>query len=176
MRLVTQRLTAAGVGPWIVLDYHVSGWVVGIGVVPSSNGNLTYSVEHTFDDITAKKRAYLQRTTTTATVTLTNHGLSVSDSVMVDGTGDSNVDGYFPVASVTNQNVFTYTVTTGTTIPNMAVNVALGRVFPHATLAAQTTRQNGNYIAPPFAVRLDVTSFTAGYVDMNVILAGINVR
>jgi hypothetical protein len=44
--------------------------------------------------------------------------------------------------------------------------------FPHPTLVAQTTNKDSNYAAPPRAVRLNVTAFTAGSVALTLVQAG----
>lgn len=52
------------------------------------------------------------RATTTATVTAQNHGLIVGEYVFIDWSGGSNpTDNFYQVATVTNDNTFTVTVT-----------------------------------------------------------------
>lgn len=52
------------------------------------------------------------RATTTATVTAQNHGLIVGEYVFIDWSGGSNpTDNFYEVATVTNANTFTVTVT-----------------------------------------------------------------
>ena len=51
------------------------------------------------------------RSTTTATVTAINHGLSVGDWAFIDWSGGTNpTDDFYQVATVTNANTFTVTV------------------------------------------------------------------
>jgi hypothetical protein len=51
------------------------------------------------------------RSTTTATVTATNHGLNVGDWAFIDWSGGTNpTDDFYQVATVTNANTFTVTV------------------------------------------------------------------
>ena len=40
MKLVTIRQSANGFSPWVILDYHITGFGVGIG----TNSNMTYNV------------------------------------------------------------------------------------------------------------------------------------
>ena len=49
MRPTTVTQSAAGTSAWIPLDYKQSPFNVGIGVLVG--GTVTYTVEHTFDDI-----------------------------------------------------------------------------------------------------------------------------
>jgi hypothetical protein len=51
MRPVVRTLTGAGVSTWIPVDYRQAPFEIGIGVALSAGANLTYSVEHTFDNI-----------------------------------------------------------------------------------------------------------------------------
>jgi hypothetical protein len=176
MRPVTVRLSAAGTSEWVVVDRYVQGFVVGLGVKLSSNGNLTYSVEHTFDNILQdfKPATPITRVTTTATVTVVNHGLSVGDFVRVLNGGVAPFDGRFAVATVPDQNTFTYTVVdTGAAFASIYATICTARIFAHETLAAKTVSDDGNYVAPPVACRLNVTAFTAGYVDLTVTQGGI---
>lgn len=50
------------------------------------------------------------RSTTTGTITITNHGLSVGDWVYIDFAAGGPTDGIYQVQTVTNANVFTVTV------------------------------------------------------------------
>ena len=181
MTLSTIRQSANGFSNWIMLDYHITGFGVGLGTMPSSNSNITYNVEHTFDDITATQPCSVTRSGTTATLNSpVNHGLAVSDWISVQGTGSSNLDGQFAVAGVTDQNNITYTVAnSGATASSGGCRYGSARIFQHAYLTALVSlngsnRGNGNYTFPPFASRINITTYTAGYVDLNVIQMGSN--
>lgn len=50
------------------------------------------------------------RSTTTGTITITNHGVSVGDWVYIDFEAGGPTDGAYQVQTVTNANVFTVTV------------------------------------------------------------------
>ena len=50
------------------------------------------------------------RSTTTATITAQNHGLTVYDYVYIDFAGGGPADGLYKVATVVNSDVFTVTV------------------------------------------------------------------
>jgi hypothetical protein len=175
MRPVTVRLSAAGRSSWIPVDRYVPSFIVGLGVKLSSNGNLTYSVEHTFDDVfNAVAPVAITRVTTTATVNFINHGMSAGDYLKVIGSGDPNLDGEYAIAAITDQNNFTYTVVdTGLTAAVASVRIVKCRIFAHEILAAKTASDDGNYVAPISACRLNVTAFTAGYVDLTAMQGGI---
>ena len=179
MRIQTRRLIAAGFSNWVVLDFHVSGYGVGLGITPSSNANLTYNIEHTFDDLNTPVNACktsVPNGSGTVTLTYNNHGLSVGDYIAVSGSGSTVMDGGYSVASVVDQNNITYTGTgtntSGATLNGVAPGFVFGRIFQHAVLTAQTTRKDGNYAFPPYATRINVTAFVAGYVDYTVIQMG----
>ena len=170
MRPVTQRLSAAGFSPWVVLNQYGPNADVGLAVKLSSNGNLTYSVKYTYDPlIAATLKSSLTRVTTSLTVPITNHGLSVDDSVVIQGFG-TPFDGDFAVASVTDQdNVVVTVANSGATgiASNLGV-VFTARVFTHPVLAALTASADSNFDKPISACRLIITSYTAGYADLTV--------
>ncbi len=179
MRPTQVTLSAAGFSPWVPLNRMSNSFGIGLGVKLSSGASLTYSVQHTFDDIYAVSQDFsVARVTTTATVTKTNHGLSVGDWVLIYGNRDDQawapLVGEFTVASVVDANNFTYTVanTGAASIPAGAGKIQTARVFTHETLAAQTTSQDGNYQFPPRATRLVISSYASGIVTLDIIAAG----
>lgn len=169
MRPVRVRLSAAGFSDWIPLNRMSNSFGIGLGVELSSNGNLTYSVQHTFDDIYEEADRPLSRSTTSLTVNKVNHGLSTSDWVKI--AGSPIWDGQYAVASVTDQDNFVVTVANSGVTSGIG-RIQTARVFNHETLVSQTARADGNYQFPPRACRLIVSSYTAGYVDLNMIAAG----
>lgn len=76
---------------------------------------------------------------------------------------------------LSNTPTLTYTVqhtfdvlgdgTNGTTTP------ANAKWFDHPTVAAETTDQDGNYAYPIYALRLNVTAYTAGTATITVLSA-----
>lgn len=168
-RPVTERLTAAGFSEWIRVSQYAESFGVGLGVKMSSNGNLTWSVQHTFDDIYERVLCQFSRSTTSLTVTKTAHGLSEDDWVKIEGSPIWDAD--YAVASITDQNNFVVTVAnSGVTAGSGWVKTA--RIFEHEDLSGETASADGNYEFPPAACRLIVTSWTAGYVDLTVVSAG----
>ena len=61
------------------------------------------------DDL--KEVSSITRASTTATVTVVNHGLSVGNYVLILGADDSDYNGVFQVASSADDDTFTYTLT-----------------------------------------------------------------
>jgi hypothetical protein len=160
---------ALGASAWIPVNRLQNGFGIGLGCTISSGASLTYSVQHTFDD-PSPKQCVITRSTTTATVTSTAHGLSVGDNILVTGAGDANLNGSYAVASIVDANTYTYTVAnTGLTTANAGVTVQEYRVFNHATLVGQTTRQDGNYAFPPAMVRITNTVYASGNVTLAVL-------
>ncbi len=173
MRPIRVRLSAAGTTPWIQLDRNVAAFSVGIRVVLSSGASMTYSVQHTFDDIHNMVPVSVTRSGTAATLKYTNHGLSVGDSVVVISAGTTNLEGTFPVASVVDANNVTYTVSnTGPTTDGGNTLASLLRVSENIILTGVTTSGDTNYSAPVEAVRLKISTYVSGFADI-LILQGL---
>ncbi len=112
MKPAKQTLTALSNAPWVPVDYRVNGFGIGIGVNVSDGGVLTYSIQHTFDPVSAPVSVSIARVTTAATVTFDEaHGKSIGDSITVTGTTEDNLVGTFAIASVPTDTTLTYTVT-----------------------------------------------------------------
>jgi hypothetical protein len=169
-----QTVAAVGAGPWIPVDYLQRPFNVGLFVSLSEDAaGITYSVEHTPDNpnnLKGNTVASLTRSTTVATLTMSSaHGLSAGDSVTVFGSGDPNLDGTYAVASTPSTTSLTYTVAnTGATAGGPYTQAILMRVFPHDYMAAQTTRQDGNYAFPVMAIHLHVTALSAGSATLEI--------
>ncbi|RJO72860.1 MAG: hypothetical protein C4523_02495 [Myxococcales bacterium] len=54
---VSAKGSAGTQSAWIPLDQHISPFNVGFGVVKSGTGDITYSVQHTFNDVLAGETA-----------------------------------------------------------------------------------------------------------------------
>lgn len=91
----------------LVLDNNVSPFHVGLAVIVAAGSTLTYTVEHTFDDVFAA-----------------------------------------------------------------GFNPATANWIAHSTLAAQSATKDSNYAFPVMAIRLNVTSWTAGGATLQVLQAG----
>ena len=196
MRPVRVTLNAAGFSQWVPIDYTEAWFGVGIAVVLSEDGNLTYTVQHTFDsmdplDYISNNAVTIARAGAVATVTDTGplgigHGLSVGDSVLISSSGSPAVlDSQPPlwgngtlgwnVATTPTPTTYTYAVAnSGPTSDNGNAKAARLRVFP-STLAAQTARGTVTYNYPVRGIRLYVSAYTAGFVDM-LVLQGVGAR
>ena len=134
--------------------------------------SLTYSVQHTFDDTTTDRQhiVIISRAGTVATVTDIDHRLSVNDNIVITGSGDANLDGSYAVASLVDANTYTYTVAnTGATTGSVNSKCTSFRVYNHATMVGQTGRLDGNYAFSIQAVRLTVTAYVSGKVDLTIL-------
>lgn len=161
-------MAAAGNSPWIPINRYVSAFGVALGLIFSSNKNLTAEVQYTLDPL-VDQLATVTRSTTTATAILPNHGLSVGDSVVAKG--PAPFAGTYAVAAVTDQDTFTFTVANSGSTGAQVQLIPL-RVQVHADLTGKTADAVGNFAFPPTACRLTVTPYTAGYVDLDVVSAG----
>lgn len=171
------RLASNGFSPPVIIDYISKTFAVGLCGIPSSNANLTWGVQHTFDDPGPEGEAEILVSQTTTTLTINDvrsksgivgHGLSVNDSVFlrsIPGITDAN----YQVASITSQTIYTVTVGVSQSLAGVLAYAKNFRWLPHISLVAQTTRQDGNYAFPARAVRLTVSSYVAGYIDLIVL-------
>lgn len=166
----TSQISQAAVGPtpWVPIDNSLLGFGLNIGCYVSSGASLTYKAQYTHDDLNRFQVCGITRSTTVATVKLTAHGLTgVTDSVIVRGTGDTNLDGTYTVASIVDANTFTYTVAnSGATVAKATAECAVVRVFDHSTIAAKTANFDGTLTVPVTAVRLNLTVWASGTVTM----------
>ena len=190
-------MNANGNSQWVPVSSRESWFGIGLAVVLSSGASLTYTVQFTMDYpfIPADgdmiwPNASITRSGTTATVVDSGnnglgHGLSVNDSVIIKGTGATNLDSPGPaaglgvgdvgvtVASVVSSTSWTYTVAnSGPTADTGNTKIARLRVFNHATLVGLTARNNGSLNYPVQAVRLNVTGYSSGFADL-IVLQGM---
>lgn len=170
MKATSLTLGAAGASAWIPLDSKRNPFSVALAGAVTSGGTLTYKVQHTLDNVQCAVPCSITRSTTTATLTLADHGVTgTSDSITVQGAG-APFDGTFAVAGITDANVITYTVlNSGLTASGQGAKVAVARVFDHSSLTGKTANADGNYAYPVSAIRLNVTAYTSGKVTLTAI-------
>lgn len=170
MRTTSITLGAAGASAWVPIDSYITGFGLAIGCTITASASLTYKVQYTHSDPWLRQDCYITRSTTIATVTLNNHGINTTtDSITIFGSGDTNLDGTYAVASVSDANTFTYTVAnTGATVSKGGVTCTVFRVFDHASIAAKTGDFDGNIAVPVRAVRLYATTYASGKVTMTL--------
>lgn len=165
---------ALGASDWKKIDPHKIAFGAGFGVTLSAAGSLTYSVQHSFDDIDANIPCNFSRTTTALTITFPSaHGLTTSDSVVLSGlSGSTNLVGNFAVTTVSSPTSIIVTVTNAGATAGV-INASPMRVFNHSVVASQTVAKDGNYAYPIFAFRLNVTAYTSGVATMTLIEQGV---
>lgn len=180
MRQQVTTLNAAGVSPWLFMDNRrLHDFESSLAVTLSQAANLTYDVEMTYDQsaLSRDQQISIARVTTTATITLVNHGLRVEDSVVIFDTNftthnpEPNFEGTFQVATTPNDNTFTITVA------DTGAASAIGRlrsftVFKHPTLQGDTSGEGGIQNDPVTAVRLNITAYTTGSAKLTVLQEG----
>ena len=162
-----QTLDAATNAPWMPVNFRVTDFGVGVGVVVSEDGDLTYSVQFAFDSPYLKTACSLSRSGSTATATFKEpHGHKVGDSAVISGTIEENFVGTFDVAAVPTPTTFTFSVTSTGATSTEADAVLLG-VFTHEDLLDQTESASAGFVLPPSVMRLSVSDYTAGMVTAN---------
>ena len=98
-----------------------------------------------------------QAGTTTVTMRVKDHGLTVGDSIVVSGlTGGTPADGTFTVLAVTDKDVFTYTFTTSQTV---TFDVTAGVLKAGFTLVP-----GGTYTQPQIFTTVGNDGFVSGGV------------
>ena len=167
---VTVVLAAAGVSPWVPLDYIGLAFGIGLGFsVDSAASGISAKVQHTFSDLAPHPVTFAQAATT-VTITDPLHDLITGDSAVILGSAPyatTGFDGTYPV-TVTGVNTYTVTVTPSQSASGQ-LQVATLRVFDHPTMTGMTARADGNYAFPVKAVRLNVTAWTAGRAILDLI-------
>jgi hypothetical protein len=190
MRPVRVVVSAPGVSQWIPINYLEIAFAIGIGVMPWSTATgQAFTVQHTFDSLESpnnlpNRQISIARAGTTATVTdlgpdNLGHGLATGDSVIIISSGSTQLDSPKVTVgqgdlgwtiTVTGNTTYTFTcANAGPTTDGGNAKVTRLHVFPHATIAAATTRVDGNYAFPPTAIRLNVATLTGGSIEMDVI-------
>jgi len=176
MRLVVTQVAGLGISTWVPIDSLKNPMSVGLGLYFSNGAVATAKVQHTFDtysDSAKRTNISISRSTTTATVTDTGHGLSVGDSALINNSGSSVLDGYQTVVSVIDANNYTYTcANSGPAASVLGVCSWNFRVFDHSTLTGKSARADGNYAYNVSMVRLNVTAFTSGVVYLDILQGG----
>ncbi len=172
MKTTFVTVGAAGSSAWIPLDLNRLPFIVSLGATITSGASLTYKVQHTFDDLALQQQCSITRSTTTATLTLTDHGLTAGDSIIVENAG-APFDGTYDIATVTNANVVTYTVAnSGATASALGSTVIVLRCFDQSEIVSKTTKADSNYDFPASACRLTITSYSSGKVTLAVTQGG----
>ncbi len=84
------------------------------------------------------KTGTYSQSSTTITITITNHRLFAGDSLVIDFTSGSSADGTYVVSSVTNANVFVVTAASGATTSG---NVSIEKTASYKFTCPEWTKQ-----------------------------------
>ena len=84
------------------------------------------------------KTGTYSQSSTTISITITNHRLFAGDSLVIDFTSGSSADGTYVVSSVTNANVFVVTATSGATANG---NVSITKTASYKFVCPQWSKQ-----------------------------------
>jgi len=166
---------AVGNTQWVPMNYRQNPFAVSLGVdLDSAASGITYEVQHTLDSLSKKViPVSITRSSTTVTVTFASaHDKNTGDSIIVSGSDVTGMDGTYPV-TVTGLTTLTYTSgTSGTATGSGNTECILLTVWPHEFLTAATTSDDGNYAFPVTAIRLNVSTWTAGKATLYIVQGG----
>jgi hypothetical protein len=183
-------MTAAGVSAPVPVSYLQPTFNVALAVIPSNaNTVLSVGIQYCLDDQSILRPINWTQTTTTVTITDgiyfpgsqtagNPHGLKVGDSVTITGTavpgGSASFDGNYPVASVTNDQVYTITVVPSQTASGQAFIVPQRWVFTGVGIipAGTSARTYANTTQPATAFRANLVTLTGGTMDF-IVLQGL---
>lgn len=180
------RFVGPGFTPWVVVDHLQRFFNVQLGMIPSSDiATLACQGQFTIDpqdqdvgDLTKDNNAHRVTITRAAAVATVidryGHGLTTGDGVTIYGAGVP-FDGEQSVVTVVDPLTYTYPVlNTGATVAGDAKAIP-ARVFPitgltgTARIAIPLNSGSAGNFGIVTAVRLNVTTITAGFVDFIVI-------
>jgi hypothetical protein len=158
MKSKTFSLSAPGNTPWWMADTKTTPYSVAVQVDCAGGGTYSYKLQHGYStDYDSVQTDGLTRAAGVATLVFpSNHGLSVGDSVVVNGSlGQGNtgstMDGTFDVASVVNLTTITYAVTNSgpTTVFPGCVRVKKIHTIDNTTIPAATAASKEAVITTP---------------------------
>ena len=94
-----------------------------------ANDNASFTYSPPSEGFT-KTGTYSQSSSSTVTISITDHGVAINDVLTIDYTSGSAVDGSFVVASVTNKDVFTVVAAaSATNSGNVSITLAGAKKF-----------------------------------------------
>lgn len=196
---ISYQLNAVGFTPWIPLSYIQPTFNASWFLRLSSNATgVTFSAQYAVEDLNFEYSAVGVQATTTLTLNFApavsanqfntgqnpingvnylsfGHNLIVGDVVFIKGSaqayaaGATNIDGFYPVATVVDQNNVTVTVvpSQSATFPNLRVGIL--RPYVDTNMSAKTANAQSGVVFPIQAVRGNLTAITTGYVSFSVL-------
>lgn len=174
MRISPLILGAAGSSAWRAPGSLLVGLGVSLALLFSEDANLTCSVQYTYDETTqTPQNVTLARAGTVLTVTFPQgHMLNTGDNINLENEASGTWSGGFDVASAPSETTVTVAVPNAGPV-NSTAQAQVFRVFNHGTLngitGAPPGRIDGQLGYPVSAVRLKVTAFTAGQVELDIV-------
>lgn len=175
MRAITQRLTAVGATPLVVLTRYMWEASVALRVSLLPSATATYNVEHTFDDPFHVQTAAFTRAGTTATFTLTAHQLASNDAVQLSPVlalngfvGEVGLTQTSNLLTVVDANTFTVPVANAGPVAG-TWGVVVCRMALHDVLFNQSASAQSNYEFAPRACRVRASALTGPGLDFSVV-------
>lgn len=161
MKPIKQTVAAGDIGAWIPINRKTSS-DIGFTVHPHTSSAGTYDVNFTASSLTAQARREFSRSTTTLTITVPSHGLTTTDACIISG--NSDFEGQYEIASVTDANNVTVTVADSGAASGQLTFTPL-IVDTVTDFSAASGLKSGNVFATVTALRLDATSVTTADID-----------
>lgn len=156
-------VSATGNSGIAVMDYRQRPFDVSVRVVVPSTETATFTVYQTLDNPnTLIAPTSITQSTTTATMVAPNHGLNTTDFVRVQNSGSVKLDGFYPIASVTDKNTVTYTVATGSDTAGTFVTYTPFRCVAISALSAKSATTDTTIVAPVTGLIMVISAHGAG--------------
>lgn len=150
----------------IPVDYRQRPFNITVRAIVPSTETATFTVYQTTDNVLGPVNTVvptsISQVTTTATVVSPNHGLNTTDWIRVMYSGSTKLDGFYPVASVTDKNTFTYTVTSGSDTGGANTVYIPYRMVAITALSAKTATTDATIVAPVTGLLMNVSAHGGG--------------
>jgi len=159
----TIPISGTGNSGIIIVDYRQRPFDVTVRALVPSTETATFSVYQTLDNPNTQiQPTSITQATTTATLTSTNHGLNTTDWIRVQYSGSTKLDGFYPITSVTNKDVVTYTVTSGSDTAGPMTTYTPFRMIVITALSGKSASTETTVLAPVTAFLMNVSAHSGG--------------
>lgn len=159
--------------PWLRLNHYMWDYSIGFRAQPATGTTGTYSIQESLSNPEQFVMCNFSRSTTTLTLTYTNHGLVVGDGVFLQGTPWDTTNGQsIAVATVADANTMTLTVAnTGATAGALAA--CFIRINTDSNYSAVSDVQTGSTTGGMQLIRVaKLTGTLSGRVTLEVTQSG----